>query len=224
MLPANALASWAAKQRELLDRYYDEAWARGVAAYVPDADPDDGEDFTPEEREHMRRDGQAAVAAVYAARHRKFVAPKQPDPNRKAQALRKAYASIDKMVGEVTAVNTTPELAPGSKDHPGRTSAAAVAAWAKSNAYRLAMGAGLAVWGGEQHGFAQAANADGKLLAWICADDDASCGDCEYMGDQPPMAEADWPAFPGDGSTQCGGGCRCTMDYVSAAVGALATL
>src|SRR5581483_6494389 len=163
-VPAGALDRWAARQRALLVRYDDEAWQRGVANYVPDEDPSsEDEPLGAEELKAVSDAGPGSVAALIARRHRRYVPPREPDPDRKRRALLAASRSIDKMVGEISDVARARPSEPGVE---AQSAAAATAAWAKSNAYRLALGAGV-VWAAEQLGFAQAASADGYLMQWI---------------------------------------------------------
>lgn len=38
-----------------------------------------------------------------------------------------------------------------------------------------------------------------------------NCDDCQQLGEMPPQALADWPCMPGDGTTACNVGCRCSL-------------
>lgn len=209
-LDADALGAWATKQKALLSDAYDRAWHRGVQRYVPRREPDED---APELPDRQERDNAGALARG----HRAYVAPTVPDNDRKRLTLERPFQGVDKMVGELAAIQTTPSLAPGG---PHASAGAATAAWAAGNLFRLATSAGSAVWGGEQTGFAAAAGVQDQLLIWDCAEDDTSCQDCLDMAEMGAMREQDWPFFPGTGGTVCGGNCRCSMDYAPAAEGA----
>lgn len=210
---ADALAEWAQRQKALLSDAYDRAWQRGVARYTPEEEPS--------EQDQHERDAAGAVARGRTP----YIAPTAPDPERKRKALHAPNAGIDRMHDELAEIQTTPVRGLNKQEReevergaaPAPSIAHAMSSWADSNMFRIGTSIGAAVWGGEQTGFAAAAGADGQMLVWVCAEDAQSCGDCLNMAETPPTLESNWPYFPGTGGTVCGGNCRCTMDYASAA-------
>lgn len=222
MIPPGAIQRFAERQRQLVHDSYDKAWQQGVEAYEPDADP---EDPTPE---HLHRGEEASLTGLLllkARANRVYEPPRTPDLARRQQALAGALKSTERMAGELAQLSPTPkhfeeaqaEVDAGKIAAEALTAAAlgaAVADWAESNAYRLDSGASVA-WAGEQAGYAESANTDGQLLAWVDEGDEKVCGDCDALDSMGPMPLEDFPAMPGEGATECDVGCRCNLEPVS---------
>jgi hypothetical protein len=181
----------------------------GVANYTPDDDPAP-EDVPDEPAPDPSTAAGATGAAVLAAlRMYPYKAPKQPDALRRAAALAPAFASLDRMAGELATLSpSTDAIDQGNADE---SFASALLGWAVSNGWRLDAGESTA-WAGESSGFAEAATQDGQLLEWIDSGDDHECADCEVLAGMPPAPLSDWPCQPGDGVTECHSGCRCSLD------------
>ncbi len=213
MIAPEAIYRFLAAQKHLLRRTYDAAWQTGVANYQPDQDPD-SEPSTPR---HVAEAGLAGAALLAIRRAYKYVPPASPDPVRRAVALAPAFRSLNAMhteLAELSPANvaqsqlaTIAAVDSGGKglSHEDAT-AQAFDDWMGSNAWRLDNGDSVA-WAGEQSGGAEAADADGQLLQWTGADDDRECDDCRELSAMPPLPLSEWPAQPGDGSTECNVGC-----------------
>jgi len=217
-----AVARFHAAQTRLLSETYDRAWLQGVRSYEPDPDPGPG-------RPPAAAAGLGAGAALLAAQARPYHPPSAPDPQAQAAALGAARQGLDSMVSELSKLTPSPENTDaaeaaaragdiGAADISQYADALAVQDWAEANAWRLDAGESVA-WAGEQHGYAQAADADGQLLEWLPEADDRVCEDCEGLGQLPPMPLADWPTTPGAGDTACSVGCRCVLQVSDAQVG-----
>jgi hypothetical protein len=185
-----ATARWQQKQARAIRNTYRDAWKTGRNAYRSEQHPPN-------------------------TQHR----PAKPPPARPAalperQALAPALNSLARMGAElVLLVPTAAQIAVA-----GSMAAAmllAIKAWIKTNAYRLA-GAASVAWAGEQHGYTQAADADGLLLAWQLDGAAHHCDDCLALAGLPAMPLEQWPTMPGDGATECGAGCKCSMTAVAA--------
>jgi hypothetical protein len=55
------------------------------------------------------------------------------------------------------------------------------------------------------------ANWDKYLYDWIDVGDSKVCPTCRARGSSPPQLFYAWGVTPGDGSTECGGKCRCVF-------------
>lgn len=128
--------------------------------------------------------------------------PKQPSPTLMKRALAPALTSLAHMGAQIALLDPTDP-------------AKALRAYLLANGWRLAGGISAA-WAAEQTGFAEAANADGMLLAWQLGGAHP-CGDCIALSGLPAMSLDQWPTMPGDGATECNVGCRCSMSAVAAA-------
>lgn len=115
-------------------------------------------------------------------------------------------ASIGKMVGEL---NNLLMLAPAP---------AAIADWFDTNVNRVQMQAETLAWQAEQHGYQEAGSNFGLQIEWQSEGDDRVCDDCAGLEANGPYTDEagdnPLPAAPGDGSTQCGPNCRCTLNYL----------
>lgn len=222
MIAPAAIQRFREQQRQLVHDAYDQAWVRGVASYTPDANPDEPSPA------HQHRGEEASlkgVALLRARAARNYVAPSEPDGQRRQVAIAGALASTDKMAVELAQLSPSPEhmeeaqaeADEGKIDASGIVVAAlgyAVAEWAEDNASRLDQGASVA-WAGEQAGYAEAADQDGQLLQWQSEDDDTVCGDCGDLEEMGPMPLENFPTSPGDGATECNVGCRCNLEAVN---------
>lgn len=189
MTPAQASAAWQQRQAKTLKQTYTAGWKTGVRNYQ-------SQHATP-----------PATAAATAAPTVPAAAPMQ-------QALTPALTSLARMGAQLAIiVPTVVQLAAAG------TAIAAIALaareWLQANAYLLAGGVSAA-WAGEQHGYAQAANADGLLLDWELDPRAEHCSDCPALAALPPLPLGVWPTLPGDGATECATGCKCSMRAVAA--------
>lgn len=221
MISPKAIQHFTERQRQLVHDSYDQAWQQGVTGYTPNADP---EDPTPV-HQHAGEESTLSGAMLLAARaQRAYTPPDAPDMARRQQALAGALASTDKMASELATLSPDPEQMEAAQQEadagkiPLELVAAtalgyAVAQWAESNSSRLDQGASVA-WAGEQAGYAEAADQNGKLLNWADTGDDVECGDCEELAAMGPMPLEDFPTTPGDGATECNAGCRCSLEAV----------
>ena len=134
-------------------------------------------------------------------------------------SLAPSFASLNRMHQELMLLAPDPVAVQAAAVEAGARGAIAQAAdvfaralqdWASSNAYRLDAGSSVA-WAGMQSGYGEAADQDGMLLGWDDEQDDHECEDCQQLAGMPPMALADWPCQPGDGTTACNIGCRCKL-------------
>jgi hypothetical protein len=228
MVSPAAIESFRKRQLALLSHTYDQAWSAGVDGYQPDDDPPVHAQLPPDDGHPavVAAVGLGAAATLLAKRRRAYRAPVEPHAGRKARALAAATSSVDKMTAELATLApssadlaaTDAAIARGelpAEDRARDALSRAIAAWADRSAGRLDAGASAA-WAGEQDGYAQAANADGMLVEWVAESDERVCQDCEALAGLPPMPAEDWPSTPGDGSTECNVGCRCTLDDVDA--------
>lgn len=189
MTPQEASQRWQQQQAQTLRKSYRAGWETGRANYR-------SEKATPP----------ATTAAVPP--------PSQPPSQAMLRALGPALVSLASMGTAIaTIVPTAAQIATAG----GFLAAIplAVTDYLASNAYRLAGGASAA-WAGEQHGYVQAAAADGLLLDWELDAGANHCADCPALANLPPMALDQWPTLPGDGATACGAGCKCSMRAVAA--------
>lgn len=190
MILHHAVAEWQKRQAHAISQAYDRAYRDGQQNY--------------------RRDNTNPAPHTATGQPPPAVPPAQP----KLQALSPALNSLARMGAEMALlVPTTAQIATA-----GSVAAATVAllqAYLARNAYRLA-GAASVAWAGEQHGYVQAADADGLLLEWELDAGAHHCDDCPALAGLPPMPLAQWPTLPGDGATQCAAGCKCSMRAVSA--------
>lgn len=221
MIPPLAIQHFTERQRQLIHDSYDQAWQRGVESYTPDADPDEP---TPEHQHHGEEAGLTGIALLKARTNRVYEPPESPDLERRQIALAGALKGTEKMAGELAQVSPTSQHIEETQTEvdAGKIAvdalmvaalANAVSDWAESNTYRLDAGASVA-WAGEQAGYAEAANTDGKLLQWVDEGDEKVCGDCEGLADLGPLPLEDFPTMPGDGATECDVGCRCSIEAV----------
>jgi hypothetical protein len=220
MIPTEAVNHFVHRQKQLLRRTYDAAWAAGVAAYRPRPDPEE----QPDTPKHLVTAGLTGAALLAARRAYPYVAPRSPDPVRRAVALTPAYKGLNAMAGELQALTPpgaaeglsaplTPSYGPTAREADGQ----ALQDWVARNASRLNAGDSVA-WSGEQAGYAEAANEGSQLLQWNDSGDDRTCSDCLMLGAMPPMPLQDWPCMPGDASTECNAGCRCSLDPIDMSV------
>jgi hypothetical protein len=231
MIEPMAISNFVHRQKLLLRKTYDAAWATGVGSYQPDPNPAQEPDVPRDAAEA----GLSGAALLAVRRTYNYVAPTSPDPVRRAVALAPSFGSLNRMTGELATLAPSTEqlvavgaVAPaeaagavGVTDLAGNALtgltaahdafARALADWVSSNGSRLDGGASVA-WAGEQNGFGEAADADGQLLTWQAEEDDSTCSDCSSLASMPPQPLSDWPCQPGDGATQCSVGCRCSLD------------
>lgn len=221
MVPAHLIHRFASRQKRLLRSTYDQAWQAGVANYQPDADPPH-DDRSREQHPNPITVAASGAAVLLAKRALRYRPPGEPDGVRRARALVKATRSVDRMTAELATLHPGQEhyaaadaaLTAGTitpEQVNAYALAQAVGGWTQENAFRLELGDSVA-WAGEQDGYAQAASQDGMLLGWQTEDDDGVCPDCDSLGQLPPMPQDDWPSTPGDGSTECNVGCRCSLE------------
>lgn len=221
MIARSAIQRFSESQRQLVHDAYDEAWRQGVAGYQPDDDPQQPSSRDQHQAEEATLSG---VALLRARTGRAYVAPSSPDMQRRQVALAGPLASTDRMAVQLA------QVAPGQQHFDQADQAVqsgeidatrvtvfalglAVADWAQSNSYRLDLGDSVA-WAGEQAGYAEAADTDGKLLSWQSEDDDSVCEDCSELEAMGPLPLSDFPTMPGDGATECSQGCRCSVEAV----------
>lgn len=190
MTPAEAAQTWMQRQAAILRKTYEAAWRSGAQSFS-------SETATP-------------VVSATAAR---TPPPKQPSPAEMRKALGPAMVSLANMAAAIAALPTTAAAVTAAGEV---TLVSLLTGYLKSNAYRLAGGVSTA-WAGEQAGYVQHAAAEGLLLEWEL---DSSvvhhCNDCPDLARLPPMALDQWPTLPGDGGTECGAGCHCSMRAVAA--------
>lgn len=206
MIDPDAIAKFADRHKRLLRHTYDTAWQQGVTSYTPDKDPEQ----EPSTAQDIATVGLTGAALLAARRLYRYVAPKQPDEMARAAALAPAFASIDKMTSELATLSPSDVAIQGNAD-AASAFAQGLTDWVASNAWRLDNGDSVA-WAGEQNGYGEAANQDGQMLEWQTEDDDNVCEDCRTLGSMPPQPLSDWPCQPGDGSTLCNVGCRCSLN------------
>jgi hypothetical protein len=221
MIDPIAIQRFTERQRQLVHDTYDQAWRQGVEGYEPDTDP---EDPSPEHQHRGEEASLTGLSLLKARANRIYGPPEAPDPNRRQQALAGPLRSTERMASELAQLSPKPahvaeaqaEVDAGKIAVEALTAAAlanAIADWAESNAYRLDAGVSIA-WAGEQAGYAEAADTDGKLLQWVDEGDEKVCGDCQSLADLGPLPLEDFPTMPGDGATECDQGCRCSLDAV----------
>lgn len=189
MTPQQAAARWQHRQARILARSYVKAWHTGQQAYRTQT-------VTP----------LATTAATTPP-------PTGPAAQQMGRALAPALAGLATMAAQVASVIPTAVLlAENSVEVAYRL---AVRGFLLSNAWRLAAGVSV-IWAGEQLGYAQAANADGLLLAWELDPRASHCQDCPALAALPPMPLSEWPTLPGEGATACNVGCKCSLQAVAA--------
>lgn len=188
-----AALAWQHRQASTLAGAYTASWHAGAAGY----------------RSTRATPPAAGLTATSPA-------PVAPAPAATVRALGPALAGVARMAATLALITPTAAgiAAAGSV---AAATAAAAAGWLARNLWRLAAGASV-VWAGEQHGYAQAAAADGMLLAWQLDPSPAvhHCEDCPALAALPPMVLDQWPTLPGEGATACDVGCRCSMLAVAA--------
>lgn len=189
-----ASVAWQKRQAKTLKQTYTRAWKAGQANYR-------AQTTTP-----------PAAAGAQPP-------PKTPPAQPMQRALGPALQSLARMGAAIGTIVPTAEMVAAAATVEAAI-AAAVAAYITANSWRLAGGVSVA-WAGEQHGYVQAAAADGLLLDWQLDGGAHHCEDCPALAALPPMALDQWPTLPGEGATECAGGCKCTMRAVAAPVSAL---
>ena len=189
MNQAQASAAFQRRQAQALKRAYLQGWHAGVRNYA-------SQHATPPA---------AATAAP---------APVAPAAAPMAAALGPALSSLASMGATIATLTPTAVQLAAAPTVIAAT-AVAISQWLAVNTWRLAAGVSVA-WAAEQHGYAQAAAADGLLIEWEV--DPAvldHCLDCPQLAALPPMPLAWWPTLPGDGQTECRQGCKCSLRAVA---------
>jgi hypothetical protein len=182
--PHDAATKWQRQQQQILMQAYVKAWQTGAGNY---------------------RSSAAPPVAGQAARQ----PPEQPNGQMMQRAMQPALKSLASTVaGSLMVVPTTAQIAAAASASVALVDAMIV--YLAAQAFRLAGGASVA-WAGEQAGYAQAAAADGQLLRWQLDAGAKHCMDCPGLAGLPPMPLDQWPTLPGEGATDCGGGCKCSM-------------
>lgn len=195
MTPQEASQKWQQQQARTLWKSYRAGWETGRQNYS-------SEKATPP----------ATTAAVPP--------PSSPPSQAMLRALGPALVSLASMGTAIaTIVPTAAQIAGAGGSLPAAL-VVAITDYLASNTYRLAGGASAA-WAGEQHGYVQAAAADGLLLDWELDAGADHCADCPALAALPPMTLDQWPTLPGDGATACAAGCKCSMRAVATAPTAL---
>lgn len=85
------------------------------------------------------------------------------------------------------------------------------------NAYRVDMTGDSLAWAAEQHGYYAAGKDSGMMVDWqLGAVKTEHCADCLDNAAGGPYPPDQLPGVPGDGSTECGGSCNCSLEYLEA--------
>lgn len=198
MTVAQAAARWQRQQARTLKSAYTHAWRTGTRNY----------------RSQHATPPVALTAATTTPPTAPAAAPMARALGPALQSLASMTATLASLVPTAAQLTATPSLAAAQ--------ALAARVWLDANLWRLA-GALSVVWAAEQHGYAQAAAADGLLIAWELDPNPAvhHCADCPALAALPPMPLDQWPTLPGEGQTECDVGCRCSLRAVAARVTAL---
>jgi len=187
--PQQASAAWQKRQAQILKATYVKAWKAGVRNY------------------------QSQTATPPANRVTQ-PQPTTPPVIPMQRALAPALASLASMGAQLAVIVPTAEQLAVSATIDAAI-ILAIRSFIAANTHRVAGGVSAA-WSGEQHGYAQAADADGLLLEWTLDDGAHHCDDCPALAGLPPMPLAMWPTLPGEGATECNVGCKCSIRAVAA--------
>ena len=193
--PAQALSAFAQRQGAILRRAYEDAWREGVRDYWQ---------ATSLRRPHKHLP--VAPSEATLAKHLAFYAP---SVGKMAQeALTAAYA--------ISQVLAEPSITLAGKDDP-------LSQWQAGVQQRVELQAHL-TWTGLQDGYAAAGAADPAspyaVLYWTLGPVKTHhCGDCPLIAAGSPYDRPGTPGghelnqTPGDGRTECGAACHCSLDY-----------
>lgn len=126
-------------------------------------------------------------------------------PNERAAVIRRLNTfhqpSLIRIHNELVALASTAE-APDAIDR-----------WFTANEHRLEAAIGGILWSASEAGYAHAATVAGERLFWNLEDGVHHCWLCPLYASGGPYNATTLPAFPGDGSTPCGGRCHCYVTF-----------